>query len=484
MERLNGMDASFIYAETPAWHMHVGALFVLDPSSAPEPFDADRLRRVLACRLDELEPFTARLFSVPFGLARPNLVHDRPVDVDRHVYRVGVPPPGGPEQLAELVGELFERKLEPGRPLWEAWFIEGLDNGNVAVLLKAHHALVDGARGLQLYEVLFDVSPDAPIERDPHRRATEQGQSPLGLFFGAVPWLFGTPVRAVRLVRHLGQSAVNLARLERSDLLAGATWPFQAPKTSMNNRITAHRAFSFCSIDLGEVKEVKQALGGTVNDVVLAVCAGALRTYLDDRGELPAKPLVAQIPVAVNAPPDARADGTPSGGPRVWGNQVSVIGASLATDIADPVERLRAITRSTTSAKEMGRALGDTLIAELAGLLPPLVVGTGVKLYQRLGLADRHPPIFNLIVSNVKGPDFPLFVAGARLEGNYPIGPLLDGSGLNITVTSYRDRLDFGFAVCPELVDDAWALARSFPEAFDELHKAATEFMSPSQPVR
>jgi WS/DGAT/MGAT family acyltransferase len=468
------MDACFVYAETPTWHMHVGALFTVDPTTSPEPFDEVRLRHLIASRLNELQPFTGRLVTVPLGLARPNLVHDRPIDLERHIYRAGVPAPGGPRELATLVGELLERKLEPDRPLWELWYIDGLDNGHVALLLKAHHALVDGTRGLQVYEVLFDLTADAPLERQPARAGAtaERPPSPIGLLLGAVPWLAGTPLRAAGAMAHAGRSAVRLSRLGRSRLMRRGALPFQAPKTSMNHQITPHRAFSYCSVDLDGVREIRSVFGGTVNDIVLALCGGALRTYFQERDELPQQPLVAQIPVAVNAP---NGMGTGAGAQRVWGNQVSLIGASLATGIEDPVDRLRAITESTVTAKAVGKAIGDTLVIDLLGVLPPALIALGVRSYVRLGLAEHHPPIFNLIVSNIRGPTFPLYIAGARLEANYPIGPLLDGSGLNVTVTSYLDRVDFGFVVCPELVEDPWRLAAAVPAEFAELRRAAAK---------
>ena len=301
MQRLGGMDASFVYGETPSWHMHAGALVVLDPSTAPSGFDVHCLRALLEARTGLLGPFLRRLVGVPFGLDRPAWVNDPHLDLDRQIRRVGVPPPGGPRELGALVGDLFGYKLERDRPLWEMWFIEGLEDGRVGLLVKVHHSLVDGARGARLYEVLFDLDPGAPFDRPGTPEiAAERIPSEWEMALRALPRLAGTPLRAARTAGHLGGSALRMLRFRGSAEWPTATFPFQAPPTSLNHAITAHRDFAFCSVPLAGVKTIKNVFSVTVNDVVLGICAGALRRYLADRGELPDKPLIAQIPVAVH----------------------------------------------------------------------------------------------------------------------------------------------------------------------------------------
>lgn len=476
MQRLNGMDAGFIYGETASWHMHAGTLVVLDPSTAPQGFDVSRLRSLMEARAGLLGPFLRRLVKVPFGLDRPAWVDEPHIDLRRHIHRVGVPAPGGPRELGALVGDLFAYKLEQDRPLWEMWFIEGREDGRVNLLVKVHHSLVDGVRGAQLYELLFDLTPDAPFARpDMPELRGERVPPSWEMALRALPRLATSPLRATRTARYLGTSAARMVRFHGTPQWPAATFPFRAPRTSLNRAITPHRQFAFCSVPLAGVKTIKRAFSVTVNDVVLGICAGALRRYLTDRGELPAKPLVAQIPVAVHV----RDGGEPSG-PR-WGNAVAVMGASLATELDDPAERLQAIHASTDSAKLMHEALGDDLILDLAEVAPPGILAAGVRAYNQLRLSERHPPIFNLIISNVRGPSIPLYVAGARLVANYPIGPLLDGGGLNITVISYLDRVDFGFVVCPEIVEEPWLLVDATTAAFAELKKAATKHASASK---
>ncbi len=471
MRRLNGMDASFVYGETTSWHMHGGTLFILDPSTAPGGFDVHSLRALVEARAGLLGPFLARLVEVPMGLDRPAWVNDPHLDLERHIRRIAVPHPGGPRELSTLVGDLFAFKLERGRPLWEVWFIEGLEGGRIGLLLKVHHSLVDGVHATRLYQVLFDLDPAAPLDRPDTPEVTlERIPSAWEMALRALPRLATTPLRAVRTAGYMGRSVLRVARFRVSREWSAATFPFQAPRTSLNRAITAHRDFAFCSLPLADVKAIKNAFSLTVNDVVLGICTGALRHYLADRGELPHKPLIAQIPVAVHADDDDP-----------WGNAVAVMGATLPTHLDDPAERLRVIHASTKSNKAMQRALGDDLILDLADVTPPGLLAAGVRTYSRLHLTDHHPPVFNLIVSNVAGPPVPLYLAGARLEANYVLGPMLDGGGLNITVISYRDHVDFGFVVCPEIVQDPWLLADATSGALAELQKAAAD-IGPSTP--
>ncbi len=468
MKRLSGADASFVYGETANSHMQLGTVVVLDPSTAPDGFNVGRLRALVGARTGLLGPFLRRLVEVPFGIDRPAWVDDPHPDLVRQIRPIGVPAPGGPHELGALVGDLLAYKLEPGRPMWEVWFIDGLEHGRVALLTKMHHCLADGVRGARMYEVLYDLEPDAPFER-PGTPEIQDERIPPGceMAIRAVPRLAGTPLRIARTSWHLSRAALRLLRLRFSPEWPGVTFPFQAPRTSLNRAITPHRAFSYCSVSLSGVKTIKNVFSVTVNDVVLAICAGALRHYLDDHDELPGKPLIAQIPVAVHI----HDGGDVSGG--AWGNATSVMGAALPTQLDDPVERLRTIHSSTHSAKAMQHALGDDLVLDLADIVPPGLLTSALRAYSRLRLVEHYPPVFNLIMSNVQGPPLPLYIAGARLEASYPIGPLLEGGGLNISVMSYLDHIDFGFVVCPEVVEDPWEFANAASEAFAELEKAA-----------
>lgn len=460
MERLNALDAGFLYAETPAWHMHAGAVFVLEhPGADPAPMLIDLLR----ARMSLLTPLHRRLVETPLHLGMPSWIDNPEVDVEAHVHRVGVPAPGGGRELAALAGHLFSTKLDRDRPPWEFWVIEGLENERVALLLKIHHALLDGVRAARFYEVVFDLDRDAPLHRPtappvPH----DAPPSAVHMLADATRFAIGTVGRAARFAENVSAAIAHLAGIVASPERHTMTWPFVAPRTPFNRQLTARRSIAFASVSFADVRTVKTAFGVTVNDVALAICAGALRHYLQERGRLPEHSLVAQIPVGVH-----RAD------PAAAGNFVAPTGAKLHTEIDDPAERLRAIAASTRSAKDVQAALGDDFVIRALEIVPPPVLTAGVHLYQSLGLAALHPPIFNLIASNVVGPPIPLYCGGGQLVASYLLGPLLLGCGLNITFVSYLDRVDFGLVTCPDIVDDPWAIADALPQALEELRGAA-----------
>ncbi len=463
MKRVSGVDAAFLYGETPSWHMHVSAVLIADPGTAPGGFTVERLKGQIEERLHLAPQFRWRLVEVPFGVDRPVFIEDPDFDIDLHVRRIGIPPPGGPEQLGNLIGDLVSIKLDRRQPLWEFWVIEGLEGGRVAVLAKVHHSIVDGITGSELASVLFDLSPegtDIPPEDGP--RTIEPVPNPFELFFRG---LAGSMVTPWRLVRFAGQSVrQGLSFLGFARDGGPPPIPFQAPRTSFNTELTPHRRFAYTSVSLDQVKKIRRAYDVKLNDVVLALCAGSLRRYLEAGGELPETPLIAQVPVSMRNDDDKEV-----------GTKVGAMFASLATDVDDPVLRLLSIHDSTKSAKEMQRALAADKIMGITETAPPALISLAARMYTAAQLDKRTPPIMNLIISNVPGPPFPLYVGGAEIQAMYPMGPLLYGTGINVTVFSYRDSIDFGFMVCREVVTDPWSLAEGIDLALAELVKAADE---------
>ena len=460
MQRLSGLDASFLYLETPTSHMHVAGLMVLDPSGVDGGVSLDRVKEVYGQRLHLAPPFRRRLAQVPMGLHHPLWIEDPDFDIDDHIRSTTLPAPGTDAQLAEVVGELVAQPLDRSRPLWEVWVIEGLGSGDVAVLSKVHHAAIDGASGNELTVALLDLTPEVAEHVPEEEWQADRVPTEVELLGYAASSLARQPFRLAKAVANLGGSAMALRRRDgEAPRLSPPPTPFAAPRTSFNTAITGRRSYAFTSLSLPRAKAVKNATGTTVNDVVLALCAGALRRYLDGRDELPDKPLVAMVPVSVRT--DDQRD--------ALGNQVSSMLASLATDIDDPLDRLEAIHASMAGVKQQLKAIGADTLGDWAEFAAPAVAGRAARLYSRTKIADRHRPLFNVTISNVPGPPFPLYSIGARMVANYPVGPIAEGGGLNMTVMSYLDSLDFGLLACPDVLPDVGIVADGLGDALDEL---------------
>ena len=463
MQRLTGLDASFLYLETPSSHMHVASVIVLDPSTAEGPITLDQVKEVYGSRLHLAAPFRRRLAEVPFGLHHPLWIEDPDFDIDYHIRSTAIPKPGGEAELSTLIARLVAQPLDRSRPLWEVWVIEGLEGGRVACLTKVHHAAIDGASGNELTVALLDLSPEIAEHVPDEEWEPDHVPNPVELLGYAASSLARQPVRVVRSgVRSAGALWTVRQRNRGSPRLAPPS-PFSAPRTPFNVSITPRRSYAFRSLSLPAVKAIRQHTGATVNDVVLSLCGGALRRYLDELGELPDHPLVAMVPVSVRSESEKDA----------LGNRVTSVFASLATDIADPLERLQEIHDGMVDVKQQQQAIGADTLTDWAEFAAPAVAGTAARLYSRMRVAGRHRPLFNVTISNVPGPPFPLYSIGARVESIFPVGPIMEGGGLNMTVMSYLDSLDFGLLACPDVLPDVWHLADGLSESLEELMAAA-----------
>jgi WS/DGAT/MGAT family acyltransferase len=481
MRQLTGLDAQFLALESPRQAGHVGALAVLDPSTRPDnSLECSDIRAMIAERLPLLPPFRWRLKPVPFGLDYPYWVDDPDFDLEYHVRELAIPPPPTEKKIAEQVARIFARPLDRSRPLWELYLIHGLEHGQVGLLTKIHHSAVDGMSGAEILGVLLDLSPEGrePPPSDDGTGDPEPGTLAMlarGLagaprYWGRVaralpstlPNLEDTPIlRDIPGAHTLGRVSARFARavrgphpsrvLERTNLTP--------PKTSFNGRVSAHRRFAYGRLSLDEVKRVKNGYGYTVNDVVVSICAGAVRRWLIEHDELPDDPLVAQVPVSVRTEEQF---GT-------FGNRIGMMSPPIFTNIADPVERLQATHEALRAAKERHKALPAQLLQDATQFIPPAVFARASQVTFSLAAARR--PMWNLVISNVPGPQFPLYCAGAKMLAHYPVSVITDGMGLNITVMSYLGYLDVGIVADREQMRDVWKLIPWLGESLDELAK-------------
>jgi diacylglycerol O-acyltransferase / wax synthase len=478
MRQLTGLDAQFLALETPRQTGHVGALAVLDPSTRPNGrMELADLHNMIAERLPLLPPFRWRLKQVPLGLDYPYWIDDPDFDLEYHVREIALAPPPTDAKLAEQVARIFARPLDRSRPLWEAYLIHGLPDDNVGLLTKIHHSAVDGISGAEIMGVLLDLTPegrDAPPADD----TTPDGEpSELSMLARGV---LGTPRYLERVLRALPSTLPNLEDAPiLSDLPGAKTMgrttarivrmlrrresrvlertALARPRTSFNGRVSAHRRFAFGQLSLDDVKAVKNAHGSTVNDVVVALCAGAVRRWLLEHDELPDEPLVTQVPVSVRTDEQR---GT-------YGNRIGMMSVPLYTNEADAVRRLALTHEALRAAKERHQALPAQLLQDATQFIPPAVFARAARV--TFSLAATRAPVWNLVVSNVPGPQFPLYCAGAKMQANYPVSVITDGMGLNITVMSYLGHLDFGIVADREQMRDVWKLIGWLGESLEEL---------------
>jgi len=467
VERLAPTDAWFLYLENPSVQMHVTGLLVLDPSTAGDDFGFDTVRRHYAERTHLIPAFHHRLVEVPLGVDHPVWVDDEHFDIDDHFERHVLQGSGSAAGLTDYMSEFVSEPLDRSKPLWQASYIEGLEGGRVAIATKMHHCTVDGVGGVNVLMHLVDLSPE-PTDRGPApERRPEPAPGALQVMADAVVNRVQTPLRPVRSLARTAVSLTGVGRAAADRWLRGdaeVAHPINAPRTPFNSSVSSQRTVAIQQISLQDLKAIRRAFGTTVNDVMLAACAHGLRGYLLAHDELPDRPLVCSVPVSLH---QAETGGA--------ANQVSDMFVNLPVHVEDPVERLRLIHEGAEGAKEMQAALGADILGDLVDLIPPPIFQFAGGLYSRLRLADRMAPVHNLVISNVPGSRDRLYLAGAELVELFPFGPLVEGTGLNITALSHLDDMNIALMACAELVPDADAVTEGIVEGVEVLLAAADQ---------
>ena len=465
MHRLSGQDASFLYTETPTVLMHTLKIQIFE--SPYDPADYEFLRESLEATLNVVPMLRQRVMFVPFNLHHPVLVDDPDFDLDSHVYRTALPAPGDDRELDRMIAQIMCHRLDRQRPLWELWLISGLEGGKVALVHKIHHCLADGAATVRYLSRVFDNldNPASSVRRKwvprplPSSRKlvwdalADHFKHGIRRLPGFLAMMWRSTRRLLSFNREVGSPTISMLSSDKP------------PRTRLNYTLSARRSFSRRQLPLDEVKAVGKGLGGSINDVVLALAATTIRNYLIAHQDLPAKPLVTSIPVSADAP----------GAQRELGNRVTYLPTRLWTNIEDPLERFRAIQQSTRLGNEELQVLGRDTFVELMEFLPPAFSLWKTRRKQRLRVADRpdYQPMTNVIVSNVPGPRDRVSGNYGTLLDLYSMGPLVEGCGLNITVWSYAGKLNFSLMGCRKAIPDIDVLADGLVRAHQELQRVA-----------
>jgi len=473
MKALSGVDGAFLHLETPETPMHVASLHLLDlPAGYHGDFHAD-VKRLMRQRIHAAPVFTRKLAPMPLQFANPVWIEDDAVDLDYHVQRVTLPAPGTPAQFEDCAGRLHSQLLDRSRPLWRLTLIDGLQSGQVGYYIKAHHAVVDGLAGVMLAQALFDVDPKP--RRIP-KKAVPPGEHP-GTAELAAAALRHDAGQVVKLLRHLPDVVKTLTGLFGAKSEAapaggrlGQGFSF-GPKTPINVPITGERGFAGVSVPLATLKQLAVAHEAKLNDVVMALCSGALRRYLAQHGGIPKKPLIATMPISLR-----------EAGNTEFTTQATMPLVNLHTHIADPLRRLAAIRDAADAVKAMVRQAQGVVPMDFPSIGVPWVLHGLAELYGRTHFAGVMPVLANVVISNIPGPRVPLYAAGAHMSAYWPVSIVEHGLGLNITVISYAGAMGFGFTTARAAVPDAHRLTQALAEAFEEL-RAKTD-KAPARSVR
>lgn len=478
MQQLSGLDSSFLYLETGNTPMHIGSLSIYDQSTAPGgKVTFKEILQFFNERLHKARSFRQRLVRVPLSLDYPYWIEDPDFDLEFHVRHIALPDPGDWRQLCIQTARLHARPLDRNKPLWEAYVIEGLDNvegvpkGSFALVTKLHHAAIDGVSGAEIAAAIHDLHPESEVEGPDRPWAPERLPTGVELLSKSALRSVGSPFKFAKLIY---RSAPSLAKVVAGVSSRQLKIPVRVPRTRFNGHVSPHRVFDGRTFSLDEVKAVKNCQPGTtVNDVVVTVCGGALRRYLEAKHELPTESLVAMAPMSVR--PDEKRNSA--------GNLVTAMSLPIRSDIEDPLERLLAVSGESVQAKKLAHTMGPHLAADAAEFLPSTTSALLARTYANSGLADRLPAIVNTVITNVPGVNVPLYSMGSRMVATYGLGPVTHGLGLFQPVLSYNGTITISAVADRDMMPDPAFYSECLQSAFDELKEATIEKSAKKPPV-
>ncbi len=472
MKPISGLDATFLYAETPTSPMHVGSVVVIEGSIKFESF-----RETIKSRLHLVPKLRQRLVEVPFSIDYPYWVDDAHFDLEMHLQHIALPKPGNWRELRAVASKIFSEPLDRSRPLWSFTFVEGLDkipqvpSGSVAIISKIHHVAIDGMAGAGILSLMFDMTPKPRKVKEPAPFEPEPLPNEFSMMLKSTMSFAEKPLKLPRLISDAVTATVKAGFLTRVQHAELPTVPFTAPPSPLNGIISARRKWNTAILSLDRIKKLKNIMEVTLNDVLLAICGGALRRYLLEKNKLPHKPLVAMVPISTRNKSEEKE----------LGNQVSSMLVQLATHIEDPVERLENIHENTIRGKMYQGALGAKTLANMAEVVPFGLANQAARLYSRFHVAKMHNPVFNVVITNVPGPQLPLYLDGHKLLSVMGMAPIIDGMGLIITIFSYNGLVTVSPTSDVKTMPDLDIFSRYLRESANELEAAVLEHAKTKQ---
>ena len=464
IEPISGMDATFLYAETPTSPMHVGSVTMIEGSLKFETF-----KKIIQSRIHKIPKLRKRLVYVPMSIDYPYWVDDPNFDIDLHINHIALPKPGDWKQLRSVASKIFSEPLDQSRPLWSFTFVEGLDNmtsvpkGSVALISKIHHVAIDGVAGAGILSLIFDLSSEVKEIPEPKPYHPAPLPNELSLVLNSAVSFAKNPFKFPKLIGNTLSATLKAGFLTRAQRVDLPTAPFTAPKSPLNGLVSARRKWNAALLELDRVKALKKIMECTLNDVVLAICAGALRRYLLEKDQLPIKPLVAMVPISTRSKSDVAG--------KTAGNQISNMLIQLATNVEDPIERLEVIQENTIRGKTYQNALGAKTLSNMAEAVPFGIANQAARLYSRFQMAELHNPVFNVTITNVPGPPMPIYINGHKVTSISGMAPIIDGMGLIIAIFSYNGTLTIGSTSDAKTMPDMGTFTRYILESANELEK-------------
>ena len=458
-QAITGLDATFLYIETPTSPMHVGSVAIIEGSLSFEDF-----RKTVQSRIHLIPKLRQRLIYVPMSIDYPYWVDDPYFDIDMHLHHIALPQPGSWKELRSVASRIFSEPLDQSRPLWSFTFVEGLDNmsqvpkGSVAIISKIHHVAIDGVAGAGILALLFDMSPKIK-EMEPEPFNPEPLPDELSILAKSTMSFVKDPLKFPKLITNTLFSTLKAGAVSRVQKMDLPTAPFTAPPTPLNGIISPRRKWNTTILSLARVKKLKNIMETTFNDVMLAICAGALRRYLLEKNKLPNRPLVAMVPISTRTTAEANEAG----------NQISSMLVQLATNIEDPIERLKIIHENTNRGKTYHGAIGAKTLGKMAEAVPFGIANQAARLYSRFHVSRMHNPVFNVTITNVPGPPFPLYLHGHKMLNMMGMAPIIDGMGLIITIFSYNGAITISPTSDANTMPDINVFTRYLREAANEL---------------